>query len=72
MIQELNTEDLNNTIIQLGLPWWLNGKESTYSAGDTRDAGLSPRSGRSSGGRAWQPTPVFLPGEFHAQGSVAG
>ena len=22
--------------------------------------------------RAWQPTPVFLPGEFHGQGSLAG
>ena len=22
--------------------------------------------------REWQPTPVFLPGEFHGQGSVAG
>ena len=21
--------------------------------------------------RAWQPTPVFLPGEFHAQGRLA-
>ena len=23
-------------------------------------------------GRAWQPTPVFLPGEFHGQGSLVG
>ena len=23
-------------------------------------------------GRAWQPTPVFLPGEFHGQRSLAG
>ena len=22
--------------------------------------------------RAWQPTPVFLPGEFHGQGSLVG
>ena len=30
----------------IGLPWWLNGKESTYNAGD---AGLIPGSGRSPG-----------------------
>ena len=23
-------------------------------------------------GREWQPTPVFLPGEFHGQRSLAG
>ena len=23
-------------------------------------------------GRAWQPTPVFLPGEFHVQWSLVG
>ena len=30
--------------------WWLNGKESAYSAGDIRHVGLIPGSGRSSGG----------------------
>ena len=29
---------------------WLRGRESTYNAGDTGDAGSIPRSGRSSGG----------------------
>ena len=29
------------------LPWWLNGKESAYNAGDPGDAGLIPGSGRS-------------------------
>ena len=31
-----------------------------------------PRSGRSPGGRAWQATPVFLPGESHGQSSLVG
>ena len=31
----------------LGLPWWLSGKESACNAGDTRDMGLIPGSGRS-------------------------
>ena len=29
-----------------GLPQWLSGKESAYTAGDTRDVGLNPGSGR--------------------------
>ena len=33
-------------------------KNPLASAGDTRDIGSIP------GWRAWQPTPVFLPGEF--------
>ena len=30
---------LGNTV-NLGLHWWLSGKESTYNAGDSRDTGL--------------------------------
>ena len=29
-------------------------------------------SGRSPEGKAWQPTPVFLPGESHEQRSLVG
>ena len=36
------------------------------------DLGLIPGSGRSPGVRKWQPTPVFLPGEFYGQRSLAG
>ena len=37
------------------------------------DAGLIPGLGRSpGGGNKWQLTPVFLPGEFHGQRSLAG
>ena len=32
-----------------GLPWWLSGKESTCNAGDIREAGSSPETGRSPG-----------------------
>ena len=39
------------------------------NAGDARDVGLIPRSGRSPGvGNG--PTPVFLPGNFHGQRSL--
>ena len=40
---------LEYTIWYMGLPWWLNGKEFAYNAGDTRDTGSIPRMGRSSG-----------------------
>ena len=36
------------------------------------DMGLIPGLERSPGGRKWQPTPVFLPGKSHAQGSLVG
>ena len=39
---------------------------------DARDIGLIPGSGRFPWHRKWQPTPVFLPGKFHWQGSLAG
>ena len=59
--------------------WLIGGtvvKNPLANAGDTRDAG-SGRSGlsglgRSSWRRAWPPTPVFLPGKFHGQRSLAG
>ena len=50
-----------------GLPRWLSGKESACQAGNS---GSIPGSGRSPG--EWQPTPVFLPGEFHRQRRLAG
>ena len=47
----------------LGLPWWLSGKES-YNTGNS---GSIPGSGRPPGEGKWQPTPVFLPRKFHEQ-----
>ena len=47
-------------------------KNPPANAGDARHVGLTPRSGRSSGGEKWQLTPVFLPGKFHGQRSLAG
>ena len=45
-------------------------KNPPANAGDLRDAGLILRS-KIPWRRVWQPTPVFLPGEFHGQRSVA-
>ena len=45
-------------------------KNPLASAGDTRDGGLIPGLGRFTGRRKWQPSPVFLPGEFQGQRSM--
>ena len=57
---------VSSTIVMLGFPGSSVDKESSRNAGVTGDSGLIPDSGRSPG-RAWLPTPVFLPGESHGQ-----
>ena len=47
-------------------------KNSSASAGDIRDEDSILRSGRLPWRRAWQPTPVFLPGESHGHKSLGG
>ena len=47
-------------------------KNLTTNTGDTGDVGSILGSGRSPGGVRSKPTPVFLPGESHGQGSLAG
>ena len=42
------------------------------SAGDIRDVGLTPGSGRSPGLMYGKPTAVFLPGKSHEQRSLVG
>ena len=55
---------------KMGFPGSSDSKESACNA---RDPNLIPRSGRSiPWRREWLPTPVFLPGEFHGQRSLAG
>ena len=47
-------------------------ENSPASAGDIRDSGSIPGLGRFPWRKAWQPTPVFLPREFHGQRSLVG
>ena len=54
---------------KMGFPGGSDDKESACNAGDL---GSIPGLGRSSWRREWQPTPVFLPGEFHGQRSLMG
>ena len=46
-------------------------KNPPAKAGDTRDVGSIPGSGRSPGEGNGNPLQVFLPGEFHGQRSLA-
>ena len=52
-----------------GFPGGSEGKESTCNAGDP---GSTPGLGRFPCRGAWQPTPVFLPGESHGRRSLVG
>ena len=47
-------------------------KNSPADAGDVRDLGSIPGSGRFPWRRKWLPTPVFLPGESHEQRNPVG
>ena len=57
------------TVIRRCFPDGSEGKESTCNAGDP---GSFPGLGRFPWRRKCQLTPVFLPGEFHGQRSLAG
>ena len=50
----------------LNKPFFPGTSDSQESSCNARDLGVNPGSGRE-----WQPTPVFLPGEFHGQRSLA-
>ena len=50
----------------------VSGKELACNAGGAGDMGLIPMVGEIPWRRAWQPTPVFLPGEVHGQRSLEG
>ena len=50
----------------------LDVKSPPANAGDIKRHGFHPWVGKISWNRAWQPTPVFLSGEFHGQRSLTG
>ena len=55
---------LQPTLIQLGFPQGLRGKESTCNSGHSaRDVGFDPWVGKIPWRKAWQPTSVFLLGQ---------
>ena len=56
----------------VGLPRWHSGKESTCQYKRRKRLGFDPWIGRIPWTRKWPPTPIFLPGKFHRQRSLAG
>ena len=55
-----------------GFPHGSVGKESTGNAGDAGRRGFNSQVRKIPWRRAWQPTPVFSPGESHGQSSLLG
>ena len=55
--------------LNIGLPWWLSGKES---ASQCRENGFDPWVGEIPWRRKWQPTLAFLPGKSHGQRKLVG
>ena len=53
-----------------GLPRWLSGKEPACQCSSHKRHGFDPWVGRIPWNRKWQPTPVILPGKYHAQRSL--
>ena len=58
--------------IVLGLPGGTSGKEPACQLRGHKRCGFDPWVRKIPWKRAWQPTPVLLPGESHGQGSLAG
>ena len=59
-------------IYNMGLPWWLRGKETACQCKRCKRWGFDPWVRKIPWRRTWQPTPVSLPGESHEQRSMAG
>ena len=55
-----------------GSPGGESGKEPTYQCRRHKRLRFDPWVGKAPWIRAWHPTPVFLPGGFHGQRSLAG
>ena len=55
-----------------GFPGGATGKEPTCQHRKHKRSGFHPCVGKIPWRRAWQPTPVFLPGDSHEQRSLVG
>ena len=65
----------NCTVITVTLwlyPGGASGKELSCQCRRHKRTGFDPWVGKIPWGRVWQPTPVFLPGDFHRQRSLVG
>ena len=68
----INPAFISRYIPSEGLLRCHNGKESTCQCRRLKRHRFSPRVGKILWSRKWQSSPVFLPGKFHGQRSLAG
>ena len=64
--------DWTDFIFHMGFLGGTSGKEPTYQCRRWKRCGFDPWAGTIPWKRAWQPTPVFLPGESHGQRNLVG
>ena len=70
VIQKIKKKKKEKTTVGFwGFSGGSDGKESAYNSGDRE---FSPWVRKIPWRRKWLPTPVFFPGEFHVQRSLAG
>ena len=60
------------TCVFTGLPSYASGKEAACQCRKCKRCRFSPVIGKIPWRKAWQPTPVFLPGESHRLRSLVG
>ena len=70
VLRSTNANTLRDTQVIRASKVALVVKNLPPDGGNIRDTNLIPGSGRFPWRRAWQPTPVFLPGESHGQRSL--
>ena len=59
-------------LLNMGFPGGASGKEPAYQCRRPKRCRFHAWVGKIPWRRAWQPTPVFLPGESHGQRSLVG
>ena len=73
MIEQLNRTELYiHCLLSLHIPGGVSGKEPTCQCRRHKRCWFDPWVRTIPWRRAWQPTPVFLPGESHGQRSLVG
>ena len=66
------TVGLGNRILTSGVSRWGFPKAHAYQDRRHKRCRFDPWVGKIPWRRQWQPTPLFLPGKFHGQRSLAG
>jgi len=56
----------------MGFPSGASGKEPAHQCRRYNRRGFNPWVGKIPWRKAWQPTPIFLPGKSHGKRSLAG